>query len=385
MINNDSLQINNINTSGPQINALDVYLPNTSTFSDTLNFSLAYNPDLGRVSLMGPGRSTDTNDTIALSNVLAPNGLLIASANKFDIQAGNPVDASYLFLNSESSLAFATRGVPYLGSLTINAAPPLGQPFAGDSYLTGPDWGNYGYEPGDTITISGANKVDPTTAFTIEAIVGDNLYLNTALPSNELGNDTDVTVATPPTTPELEGTTLDLHASGPGSSISGAIDTTNLEGSTQNGNITLENVSSAGSPPPLSLEVINAGTGTIQLDANGPIEQGDGELTAGAVDLVTTGLGSGIGVAGSPIKTTIDGELTATTNDGGVFIADSGPGLTIDSIVADQGGQAPVVSEWSSRLQQHAQQFHSNLRFWGRRRLDQLDRPHRTELRYGHR
>ena len=199
MINNDSLQINNINTSGPQINALDVYLPNTSTFSDTLNFSLAYNPDLGRVSLMGPGRSTDTNDTIALSNVLAPNGLLIASANKFDIQAGNPVDASYLFLNSESSLAFATRGVPYLGSLTINAAPPLGQPFAGDSYLTGPDWGNYGYEPGDTITISGANKVDPTTAFTIEAIVGDNLYLNTALPSNELGNDTDVTVATPPT------------------------------------------------------------------------------------------------------------------------------------------------------------------------------------------
>ena len=36
--------------------------------------------------------------------------------------------------------------------------------------------------------------------------------------------------------------------------------------------------------------------------------------------------------------------MTATTNDGGVFIADSGPGLTINSIVADQGGQAPTVN-----------------------------------------
>ena len=95
---------------------------------------------------------------------------------------------------------------------------------------------------------------------------------------------------------------------------------------------------------PLSLGNLDAGTGTIQLDA-GPIEEDEGgDLTAGAVDLMATGRGGSIGASDSPIKTAIDGVLTATTNDGGVYIADSGPGLTINSVVADQGGQAPVVS-----------------------------------------
>ncbi len=68
---------------------------------------------------------------------------------------------------------------------------------------------------------------------------------------------------------------------------------------------------------------------------------------------MTTGIDGSIGASDNPIKTKIDGELTATINDGGVptattnggvYIDDSGPGLTINSVVADQGGQAPVVS-----------------------------------------
>ena len=35
--------------------------------------------------------------------------------------------------------------MPYLGTVTLNAGPPSGQPFAGDPYITGPDWGTYGY------------------------------------------------------------------------------------------------------------------------------------------------------------------------------------------------------------------------------------------------
>ena len=76
-------------------------------------------------------------------------------------------------------------------------------------------------------------------------------------------------------------------------------------------------------------------------------------------------------------------KLTAATNDGGVYIQDSSPaGLTINSVTADQGGQAPTVSQWPNRLQQHPQRYrYSNLRFWKQRRHDHLHGTDRTELR----
>ena len=69
------------------------------------------------------------------------------------------------------------------------------------------------------------------------------------------------------------------------------------------------------------------------------------------MDLTTTGSGSEIGSdsADFPITTQsgVPGQslkLTAATNDGAVYIQDSSPaGLTINSVVADQGGQAPIV------------------------------------------
>ena len=63
---------------------------------------------------------------------------------------------------------------------------------------------------------------------------------------------------------------------------------------------------------------------------NGAITDANGaavNLTAaGGVTLTTTGTGSAIGTAGDPIETAI-GVLTATTYEGGIFVADSsGPG-----------------------------------------------------------
>ena len=171
-------------------------LPNTSTFSDTLNFDVPNNgAGIPNVTIEGPGLTTDSHDTVALdSSVLFS---LFVSAETIDFQG--TVRANDMNLTSVNSLTFASTGVPYLGAITLNAAPPAGQPFAGDTYITGPDWGTYGYAPGDQITITGATNVSPTTDYTVEAIVGDNLYLTPALPSNALPpnevNDADVTVA----------------------------------------------------------------------------------------------------------------------------------------------------------------------------------------------
>ena len=82
----------------------------------------------------------------------------------------------------------------------------------------------------------------------------------------------------------------------------------------------------------MSVGPLNAGTGTIQLDVNGAItvaaqvESRHPDRGTARLDLVTTGIAGDIGSNGLPITTEIDGELTATTNDGGVNIADSGPG-----------------------------------------------------------
>ena len=362
-----SLQISNVNSGAKgsdSIGFFDVFLPSSPSFSDTLNFGLADNSasaGIISVNISGPngptGPTTDSTDTVMLNSL--PNlASLSVSAETINFQ--DPVDLVYgsAFLTSVNSLTFPSTGVPYLGAVTLNATPPAGQPFAGDTSITGPDWGAYGYEPGDQITISGATNV-PTTPYSVAGIVGDNLYVTPALPSSALPpnqvNDSDVTVACAGFTPELEAYALSLNVTGTGKSISGAIQATFLQGSTQSGNITLQDTAGG-----LAVGPLNAGTGTIQLDVNGPIDGTDGipappvpgfvnanastvDLTAGALDLAITESGGSIGAV-DPLHTAIDGELTATTNDGGVTIVDQGTGLTINSIVADQGGQGPVVS-----------------------------------------
>jgi hypothetical protein len=89
--------------------------------------------------------------------------------------------------------------------------------------------------------------------------------------------------------------------------------------------------------------------GFVKITANGgSISEGPDtgpDVTAGdGATFTTTGTNSAIGTLANPIKTAI-GALTATTNDGGVYISDSNaPGLIINSVLAKQGGFAPTIN-----------------------------------------
>src|SRR5262249_52712132 len=90
--------------------------------------------------------------------------------------------------------------------------------------------------------------------------------------------------------------------------------------------------------------------GDVSLTANGgSITEGapntGPDVTAGdGATFTTTRTHSAIGTAATPIPTAI-GALTATTNDGGVYIPDSnGPGLIINSVLAREGGQTPFLN-----------------------------------------
>ena len=212
---------------------------------------------------------------------------LSVSATTINFGAGAAVESYGASLTSVNSLTFASTGVPYLGSVSIHDAAPLGQPFAGDPYITGPDWGTYGYAPGDTITISNAGTLSsgtPMPTYTVDAIVGDNLYLDSMYNSQfttylqrNLSNDlTDVTVQCSGFTPQLQAVVETLDVTGAGSTISGAISGipllpgfVDLTAATAGGNITLQDLPPAGAD--LVLGTLNAGAGTIQLAVDGPI------------------------------------------------------------------------------------------------------------------
>jgi hypothetical protein len=150
---------------------------------------------------------------------------------------------------------------------------------------------------------------------------------------------------------DIAGAVITLNVTGAGNAIGGNASTTPLEidaatrldAATNNGNMVLKNV--AGDLP---LGALNAGNAMINLVArNGAITDANGaalNLTAaGGVTLTTTGTGSAIGTTGDPIETAI-GSLTATTFDGGIFVADSnGPGLIINSVLANEKGQSPFI------------------------------------------
>ncbi len=101
--------------------------------------------------------TTDTYDTVTLGNINLAG--LNVSAATINFQAETENGADDLTLQSVNSLTFRTTGVPYKGTMTIHAPIPTGQPFAGDAYITGPDWGAYGYAPGDQVTVTDSSKV----------------------------------------------------------------------------------------------------------------------------------------------------------------------------------------------------------------------------------
>ena len=250
-------------------------------------------------------------------------------------------------LTSVNNLTLATAGVSYVGPLTINAAPATGLPFGGDPYLSGPEWGSYFYAAGQKISFNDAKGNGQTG--TVVAVVGDNLYLTSVSTSLATGNVSDDNVVCLDFYPQLTADTVNLKVSGPGNSILGTMNVTGaLSATTNNGNITIQNVG------PLQLGTLDVAqlqpgtpiTGQIQLTAAGSITgtSQTSPLTAAAVNLMAANTGSSIGTSSSPIYTKDVGALTATANDGGVFISNDGSApLTVQSVFANQGGQPATV------------------------------------------
>lgn len=122
------------------------------------------------------------------------------------------------------------------------------------------------------------------------------------------------------------------------------VNATNLDAATISGGVFITDTAGG-----VAIGAVSAGAGFVALTAlNGAITDGNGptiNLTAAnGVNLTTTGANSAIGTTGNAIETAI-GSLTATTNDGGIFIADSnGPGLIINSVLAREGGQTPFIN-----------------------------------------
>ena len=424
-------------TSAPV--TIEVVNPSTiETFGDTMSFgsttptgftlipfagtgSLLTVPTatLTNLTISGPNGTTDTADTVDLTAFISlSGGHLSVSAKTVNFTAGGTVDASLSVsvsattisigagavvesysasLTSVNSLQFQSTGVPFLGSVTIHDGPPSGQPFAGDPYITGPDWGSYGYAPGDTINIlnagtlisgTGSGSTPPVYVHCCRHSRGQHVpRFHLQCPIYYIPRHQSVKEPH-----RCQRAVLWLHSSTPGHRIEpgryrrGEHDLRRcfrvpqpgrwpqyvviLNATTVGGNITLQDLPSTGAT--VVLGTLNAGSGTIQLAVNGsvlpnaaiqefggiPGQPATGIcLTAGAVDLTTTGSSSVIGfppvdgLAAFPITTQsgVPGqslELTAATNDGPIYIQDSSPaGLTINSVVADQGGQAPILSD----------------------------------------
>ena len=162
------------------------------------------------------------------------------------------LDAS---LTTGSSLTFLSTGVPYQGAVTISGPVPTGQPFAGDFYITGPNWAAYGYARGDLLTIDNASNsnasISNTATFVVDQPVGDILYIqaSSSIQAADDGNDADVIVTCADFNPGIQAVSLTMNVTGQGNSINGAISglasgvlPTILNATTEDGDITLQDV-----------------------------------------------------------------------------------------------------------------------------------------------
>ncbi len=193
------------------------------------------------------------------------------------------------------------------------------------------------------LTISGNLAADFDTINLGGIVTASGNVTFTAVNSLTDGADNDVA--------DIVGAVITLNVTGAGNAIGVGLSNflevdaaTRLDATTTNGLMALKNV--AGSLP---LGTLNAGNSFIFLTAgNGAITDANGaavNLTAAnGLSLTTTGTSSAIGTLADPIETAI-GALTATTNDGGIFITDSnGPGLTINAVLAREFGKTPFLN-----------------------------------------
>jgi RTX calcium-binding nonapeptide repeat (4 copies)/FG-GAP-like repeat len=161
--------------------------------------------------------------------------------------------------------------------------------------------------------------------------------------------------------PDITGDEVSLNVTGPGKQIGvpGSATVvhnplevnvgTRLNATTNNGHMALHDVDLTGNLP---LGTLDAGNAMILLSAWGAITDGNNGVgvnlkAAGGVNLTTFGLDSSIGTDSThPLRTEI-GALSAATNDGSVFVKDSGSSaLGINTVLVKEailgvGGFAP--------------------------------------------
>ena len=251
---------------------------------------------------------------------MATGQSLSVSATTINFEPGAAVESHDVSLTSVNSLTFASTGVPYLGSVSIHDGCSLGTTLCrrpihhrtrlGHVWLRAWRY-DYHLERGHSV------QWHPNATYTVAAIVGDNLYLDsmynsqftTYLQPNLSKTFTDVTVQCSGFTPQLQAVDDDpgryrpgehdlrRNFRGPGFTRPIVV----LNAATAGGNITLQDLPPAGTDVGLrdpecrhwddsaGREWLDRACAAYGCGPNGI------NLTASAVDLTATGSNSEIG------------------------------------------------------------------------------------------
>ena len=370
------ISINSPNTFayGPNQVVAGTLSNNGTTWTGPLYDEPGYN--ITDFYVTGPVGTTQTDvdiwDTINLGTI-SLNG----SGSSINIQ-GNQINfnnisvTESITLQSVEGLNFDQTGLAYTGNLNINQPPSTGQPFAGDQYISGPNWSNYGYAAGDAVTLTymPSSGTTTTATLTIVDIIENNMYFTTGT-TLPYGSQSDATIKPSNTfIPQIQASSISLKVTGLGNSITGAIETwinpkptimdpqsddpIQLSASTNGGAIQLQSTSittnngSTTTNNGINLQSSQTGSsgsvyGTFDLAAVGTIISAESQwLTASVVNLISTVTGNINVQTQNP-----NGELdfSAYASSGSITINDFSPGgLLINSIYANQDGQPATVT-----------------------------------------
>ncbi|MDD4890118.1 MAG: LEPR-XLL domain-containing protein, partial [Phycisphaerae bacterium] len=182
-----------------------------------------------------------------------------------------------------------------------------------------------------TLSTAGAITVDSvaTTGTATLSSAGSIVESDSDAAADLAAGTLNLTVTTSGALIGAEGNPLEINA-------------TTLNAQTNDGNIVLEDTAGG-----VTLGTVDAGTADLILTATGgsiAAAAGPGRnITAGLINLTTTGAGVAIGTSGAPIRTEI-GILNATTEDGGIYF-DELDGVIVTSVVSRQmvGGDAKTA------------------------------------------
>ncbi|QEG38732.1 dockerin type I domain-containing protein [Roseimaritima ulvae] len=299
-----------------------------------LNLQLQANENVGIVANAnsysltitgGTGSWSGTNSANVTGN--ANNVLTVTATGQSVFDTINITDTA-----ANTSVTFNDSGVnSYTDAfnVTLSNAGAGNVSFAGNSNFDTPD-GSLTAQTTAAITVNGGAAVTQ---------VSGTLSLTAGASVTAPGVDDG--------TADIAAPTISIVAGGAGTIGTSETNRVEVDAATLNATTADNHIWLADTAGGVALGTLDAGIAMILLDVNGPITDGNGpavNLTAGnGVNLVTNGPTSAIGTVADRIETAI-GSLSATTNDGGIYVSDSnGPGMIINTVLAKQGGETPYI------------------------------------------